>query len=327
MWATGSWFRRATLKKLIKLPDLILGAVDNYTFHEISPFVLSLRQTRFAGHLCLFAGPRIGGATIRKLERLGVEVLRYRDQFPFVAEPHPRNVKALPEPIHVCNSRYFLYYDYLLKRGSEYRNVLITDVRDVVFQADPFAQKIGTAIHVAMENPDIPIGDCQWTAPWIVAAYGEEALERLKSAPMSCSGTTMGPVSAMKRYLKAMLEQIARMKSADAYLDQAAHNRLLHDGKLEPVRRLENFRGPILTVGSEPRYRLNDRGAVVNRDGSVIAVVHQYDRHDELARMFEAKVRPSPVRRLAAKAGFRLRKRIEWLPGAPRRIWARICAA
>jgi hypothetical protein len=156
--------------------------------------------------------------------------------------------------------------------------VLITDVRDVVFQADPFDSAVDDRMAVAMENPGIPIGKCPWTGPWVVTAYGEDVLERIGGGPMSCSGTTIAPVRPMMTYLRAMLDQIASMRSADAYLDQAAHNLLLHDGKIGPFERLENFRGPILTVGSEPHYRLDDQDRLVNRDGSVIAVVHQYDR-------------------------------------------------
>jgi hypothetical protein len=191
--------------------------------------------------------------------------------------------------------------------------VLITDVRDVVFQADPFDSAVDDRMAVAMENPGIPIGKCPWTGPWVVTAYGEDVLERIGGGPMSCSGTTIAPVRPMMTYLRAMLDQIASMRSADAYLDQAAHNLLLHDGKIGPFERLENFRGPILTVGSEPRYRLDAQDRLVNRDGSVIADVHQYDRHPELVRIIERRIRPNPLRRLSARLRSRAAKRMQWL--------------
>ena len=292
------------------MDDLILGAVDGYDFYEVEPFLVSLRQTDFAGRLVLFAGPGISARTCRKMVRLGAEVLRFTDRFPFVADPHPDNVKRLPTPIHICNSRYFLYYDYLLKHGSRFRNVLITDVRDVVFQRNPFDFDVADSICVAMENSDIPIRKCPWTAPWVIAAFGQDRLEEIGDKEMSCSGTTLAPVPLMKRYLRAMLGEIAVMNSADAYLDQAAHNVLLHRGAIEPAQRLSNFEGPILTIGSETRYWLNEARELVNRDGSVIAVVHQYDRHAELARIVDARTRPSKIRRIAARTAFRFKKRL-----------------
>jgi hypothetical protein len=303
--------------------DLILGAVDHYTFYEIAPFLLSLRQTDYRGHICLFAGPAVSKSTRTRIERLGAEVISIREDFPFVADPHPDNARRLEAPIHICNYRYFLYYDYLLKRGSRFRNVLITDVRDVAFQKNPFDFDIGDAIHVAMESPDLPIGACSWTGPWVVIAYGDDMLERIRDRPMSCSGTTLAPVPLMEQYLRALLDEISTMNSVGAYLDQAAHNVLLHERRLEPVRRLNNFEGPILTVGSERSYLLNENKQLVNRDGSTIAVVHQYDRHPELLAIFEEKIRPSGWHRLAAKAWFRLRKRIQSLPNLCKRAHAR----
>ena len=183
--------------------------------------------------------------------------------------------------------------------------MLITDVKDVVFQRDPFGFAVGDRIHVAMENADIPVGSCPWTSHWILAGYPAEVLERLKDEEMSCAGTTLAPVPLMMRYLELMLAEISRMRDAYECADQAAHNLLLHEGKLEPVNRLRNFEGPILTVGTEPRYQLNDDRELVNRDGSAIAVVHQYDRHAELVRIYEEKAIPSASRRWVSKAAFR----------------------
>jgi hypothetical protein len=284
-------------------PNLILGTADGYAFRQVALFIRTLKQTRTTAHVCLFLGPNIREATANKIESFGIEVIRYSDRFPFLEAPHPQNLKSFREPVHVCNYRYFLYYDYLLKAGGSFINVLLTDVRDVVFQRDPFDFPVKKdAIHVAMERSDIPIGACPWTAPWVRRAYGEETLKRVAQSEMSCSGTTLGPVAPMKRYLEAMLAEIARMKTAEAYLDQPAHNVLLLGGKLDPVERLYNFSGPILTAGSERTFHFDGQGQLVNNDGSVINMVHQYDRHDRLVRIFEKKAYPSIVERTFARA-------------------------
>lgn len=289
-------------------PNLVLGAVDNYGFHEIAPFLVSLQRTTFDGHVCLFAGPGTSAATVRRVRERNVEVVRFSARFPFLPHPLPADVKEPRGPVHICNARYFLYYDYLQRFGDRFSNVLITDVRDVFFQRDPFDFAIRDSVHVAMENPAIPIGKCPWTAPWIATAFGEDTLRKLEDKPMSCSGTTLAPVESMKRYLKAMLEEIAAMERADAYLDQAAHNRLLHSGKLAPMTLLENFDGPILTVGSEPKYALNDAGELINRDGSIVALVHQYDRHPELAGIVRARTRAGGLRGILESASFLARR-------------------
>jgi hypothetical protein len=279
--------------------DLILGIVDYYDFHEIRPFLVTLRHTDFAGHICLFAGPAISAGTERKIRDCAVQVVRYGREFPFIAEPHPALPVVRFEPRHIYNFRHYLYLDYLLKRGERFRNVLVTDVRDVVFQRDPFGFPVADCIHVAMENPDIPIGACPWTSSWIKEAYPVDVLERLSDEELSCAGTTVAPVALMKRYLRLMIEELATMKYAHEHADQPAHNVLLHSGKLDPLVKLSNFAGPILTVGSEPHYLFNEQGLLVNRDGSAVALIHQYDRHPELRRLFERKALPSTWRRVA----------------------------
>jgi hypothetical protein len=313
MSAGLSWTRSVDLSpsdlEAAEPQDLILGTVENYDFYEFRRFLISLRRTNFRGHVCLFVGPGISRRTIARIRDYDVEVVPYRSKFPFVADPHPDAPKSLPEPIYVFNYRHFLYCDYLLKRGGKFRNVLITDVKDVVFQRDPFDFVVGDRIHLAMENPDIPVGSCPWTSQWILAGYPPEVLERLKDDELSCAGTTLAPVPRMMRYLELMLAEIVGMKDAYECADQAAHNLLLHERKLEPVNRLRNFEGPVLTVGTEPRYELSDEGDLVNRDGSVIAVVHQYDRHPQLVRIYEEKAVPSAWRRWGSNAAFRLKRR------------------
>ena len=289
-----------------------MGIVENYDFYELEPFFATLRQTRFDGRLCIFAGPNITERTMRRMAGYGAEVIPYGSSFPFIAEPHPKSPTFLPEPIYIFNYRHFLYYDYLLKHPVEFENVLLTDVRDVVFQKDPFDPAIGGRLHVAMENKNIPIGECYYTRSWLLAGYGPPVLERLHESELSCAGTTLGPAPLIIRYLELMLAQVVAMKDAYDCADQAAHNLLLHDGSLEPVTRLYNFEGPILTVGTEPAYRLDDRGRLLNRDGSVIALVHQYDRHAELARLVDRRVRPGAFRRVATAFIFKWKKRIGW---------------
>jgi hypothetical protein len=293
--------------------DLILGTVEHYDFYEFRQFLISLRQTNFRGHICLFVGPGISRGTVRKIRQHGVEMVPYSGAFPFVADPHADAPKWLADPIHIFNYRHFLYYDYLLKHGRKFRDVLLTDVRDVVFQHDPFDFPVSDRIHVAMENPDIPVGACPWTSQWLLAGYAPEVLERLKDKEMSCAGTTLGPAPHIMRYLDLMLAEIAGMKDAFTCADQAAHNVLLYEGKLNPVEKLRNFEGPILTVGSEPRYELNENNELVNRDGSRIAIIHQYDRHPRLLRLFEKRTMPSVWRRLASKVAFGFKRRMRSL--------------
>ena len=293
--------------------DLILRIINNYTFYEISPIILTLRKTSFEGHVCLFAGENTNFVTLTFLRLLGVEVIRYKENFPFVSDPHLSNFKSLPDPIYIYNYRHYLYLDYLLKSGSKFRNVLITDIRDVVFQSSPFDFNVQKRVHVAMENVDVPIGACPWNSRWIVSGFGDGALDAVRDAEVSCAGTTIAPLREMERYLTTMLAKIQQMADAYECADQAAHNLLLHEGRLGSVIQLYNFKGPVLTVGTETSHRQNERCSLLNEDGTIINLIHQYDRHPELVRHFEIEAWPSSFLRFWAKAFDWFERRSIWL--------------
>jgi hypothetical protein len=275
------------------MTNLILGIIDNYTYHDISIFLLSLKAVNYDGHVCLFAGPNIEPRTIRRINELGIEVISYKKDFPFIADPHPDNFGDLPKPIHIYNFRHYLYYDYLLRHHRKFSNVLITDVKDVVFQKDPFGFGIEQKIYVAVENPEIRISGNPWTAKWILKGYDEATLSSLNDKEVICAGTTLAPTPLMMGYLKRLITEFFRVKNAYKCADQAMHNVIIHTEQVQPFHRCYNFHGPMLTLDTQADYLLNGAKELVNKDGSVVPIVHQYDRHPELLDAFVRKHKAS----------------------------------
>lgn len=271
------------------MQNLILGIIDNYKFEQISNFLFSLKSVSGNEHPCLFAGPGMGAATVRRIEKLGVEVIRYKKDFPFIPKPHPDNFKSLPQKIHIYNFRHFLYYDYLLKNGDKFQHVLLTDVKDVFFQRNPFDFGMKHSLHVAVENTAIPIKDCECTSKWIRRGYGMTVLDEMKEKEVICAGTTLAPTAIMKAYLQRLIREFAAVKNVFNCADQALHNVLIYRNEIGPVVKCYNFKGPILTVGTERNYLLNQQGELINENGDVVPIVHQYDRHEELVRLLQAK--------------------------------------
>jgi hypothetical protein len=87
-----------------------------------------------------------------------------------------------------------------------------------------------------------------------------------------------------------MVEQLLVLPTAD-FLgpDQAAHNYLLYHGYLPCCQRLENGTSALLTLSARSSVDLDESGIVLNVDGSVPTIVHQFDRHPELARRIRAR--------------------------------------
>jgi hypothetical protein len=140
-----------------------------------------------------------------------------------------------------------------------------------------------------MEGPTI--GQCEVNSEWIRASYGSDVLEAMSGAPLSCAGVTIGTYAAMRDYLSAMVEQLLVLPCAD-WLgpDQAAHNYLLSQGSLPPCQELENGSSALLTAAARSSFDLDESGIVLNADGSVPTIVHQFDRHPELERRIRSRL-------------------------------------
>lgn len=279
--------------------NLILTLSDGYYYYDVSRFVESLKKVGFTGHLCVFVGPLTKQITIRQLQAEGVETVLYQNTFPFIDRPHAANFQVLPHPIHIWNFRHFMYYNYLLEHAGEYDNVLLTDIRDVVFQRDPFSFDTGGMLNVAMEDRRIPLRSTPSNSNWILKGYGPEVLDEIGDFPVSCAGTTLGPSPVIKAYLHTLLTEICAIRDVLHCADQAIHNVLLDRGLLEPVRKLQNEDGPILTIGTlalNTTFKLDAEGYVLNEAGHRTHIIHQYDRHPQLLTIVDKIAYSNPLR-------------------------------
>lgn len=189
------------------------------------------------------------------------------------------NIASYP---HV--GRFFEYFKVIQARPIA-QKILLSDIRDVVFQASPLEGEI-KGLYVGMENPSIKLKDERYNAEWIQDAYGAEVLEQMQAAQISCSGVTYGDRAAMLSYINTMIEefmQIPYSVMSNRIYDQAMHNKLLYDNRINQVNLCQPFQSAIVTLGLYPEEQILMRdGKIVNRDGSVIAIVHQYDRFEKL---------------------------------------------
>ena len=194
--------------------------------------------------------------------------------------------------------------------------VLITDVRDVFFQHDPFGPGTPevTGLQVYEEHPSSRTD--HWLVDWPI---GECKGVHLKE-PMLCSGTTIGTRDAIMAYLDAMYEEMKRWlrdpkcRFKTLADDQSIHNWLFYNGDLKDAVAVKHREGVVNTVGfegdkvfrdNEKRFKdqgvrdpheqplpgatngtwissefglTNEDGELTNLDGTISPVVHQYDR-------------------------------------------------
>lgn len=251
--------------------DVVLGYATGYDAADIAPFVRSLRSV-FSGPAALVVDPRDDVRAL--LNEVGVEAVA-----PLCVDgwsPHPVMKR-------------FAAFDHLLSRWPGVGGVLITDVRDVVFQAPPF-EPSPARLQVFVEA-DQPLGRHHFNMKYLTALAGADVARQLAAAPCLCVGTVMGPREAMMRFCRLVLTLAATPRSeiGGAFgADQAACNLAAHLGLME-MDVVPNY-GRVATLGLTPADRLGlVDGRIVNPDGTRSPIVHQYDRHPALLQAVHAR--------------------------------------
>jgi hypothetical protein len=301
--------------------DVILATAEGYEWATLEPFVETLRSTTFDGDVVLFAA-KMDDATRARLEDAGIEVVRARrsrferliagfDSSPrlgsrlrwppgrsFLGAVGARTLDPTDGAAHAASilappeiARYFWYRAHLLEHRARYRNVMLSDARDVVFRGDPFAFVVGDSVHFFLESEDVRIGDSSFNRSWLETAYGDELLEELRDQPISCSGVTIGSSEGVRAYLEVMVSELSRLKRHVHGIDQGVHNVVVHRGLVPGSRLVPNLDGVVLTLG---KMSASAATRVLEERRDEVRVIHQYDRHPELAQDVTALARQAP---------------------------------
>lgn len=242
----------------------MLGYATGYGVAEIEAFVRSLRAV-YSGPAALFVSPEPEVAAF--LARHEVEALAPSPAGPWT-----------PQPVVAR----FADYARVLAERPGVRDVLLTDVRDVVFQAQPFEPRAaGLELFVEFENN--VLSDHGFQMKHLRAAVGADLADQLGDRRCICAGTILGPVDEVARACRVilMLGAIPRSAIGGGFgIDQASLAAAVGYG-LIPALIQDNYRR-IATVGLSLEGLRVVGGMIVNPDGGISPVVHQYDRHPKL---------------------------------------------
>jgi hypothetical protein len=305
--------------------QLILGTATGYGWPQVEGFARSLRKTDYAGEVVLLVSDSLRGADRGAMESHGITLVTLPS---LLTQRHPalrrvlhsfrlgilqqavgryfsapgaeqparllRGRRVLAEFQHIGCSRFLHYLAFLSAAPDRYQHVMLTDVRDLVFQANPFAYAPASGLLCALETQRETLSTQLTNARWLNYLYGPAAWQKFADCQVSCAGTTLGTTPDMLLYLARMAAEIARLTRrlvGQDGLDQAVHNFLLRSGRLPPAVLCANGTGPFATLHGEDLgiFPRSSTGLLLNNDGRPVPVVHQYDRHPEEARrLFQA---------------------------------------
>lgn len=282
---------------------LILGLISGLSLEQVKPFFLSLEKSEYGGDAVMFISD-LGMAAQTFLRSRRVQLVpfqkAYLKSFPAFAAGLPRIVlsrrrrplferQLAPAYMHPRCARYIFQQSFLQECGGGYSHVMLTDVRDVIFQSNPFAFEMPDGLCVFLEDRSRNIGSCEHNSRAMSQAFGRGTLSELGDKPIVSSGVTIGTTAAIREYL-ARVTGILCEKHDRRPLDRAVHNFLVYKQPPTKLHQFENSSGPVLTMGGlDPaRLRFNDRGQITTPNGHAFNILHQFDRHRELTQKLTA---------------------------------------
>ena len=94
--------------------------------------------------------------------------------------------------ISLNNYRFLFYLKYLEDNPGKYENVMLTDIRDVVFQKNIFDDIVENRIYYFLEDASEVFRSSQMNYRWCLYANGEEVTNKIIDENVSCAGITLG---------------------------------------------------------------------------------------------------------------------------------------
>ena len=255
--------------------NLVMGCATGYDWYKLEPFINSFQANSKDADLVLFVD-NISEFTYNRLNGGGTKLL-----------PIPAELRQ----VHIVNSRWALYDKFLDARGDNYNQVLLTDLRDVIFQGDVFEKYSRLQNFLGYETEGMTIKNSfeHCTYDWLTNLFGVGEAEKLGGKKIICAGTVLATVDAMKILLQKMIEMVGT--STRLGDDQGTFNYLVYENKLdiENIIEIDCHSGNIFTTAvfhwTHPVEVADDK--ILREDGGVPELVHQYDRQPVLVQLVD----------------------------------------
>ena len=285
-WRILEKYEEEYFPELYNKKDLVIGAAINTPIESVMTFLKSFKKYNTSADIFLLVEKEISEENRISIKNAGANLI-FTTLTDFLNTP-------------INNLRYLKFYEFLKEHGDEYKNVLISDIRDVYFQSDPFLNIEKNSIFFAQEEENKTINDDKrFNSRWIEQTYGKEILEKIGNEKITCCGTLLGSSSNCLSYLKFMNDEIVRfyrdkIPSFNDMLDTPIHTYLYYI-KPEILRNPQiktngDLFGTVgITVKEFPEKILIKEGKI-EVNGKKSPIIHQYDRSEWLTSFIKNNI-------------------------------------
>jgi hypothetical protein len=263
----------------IEKKNLLIGAVRNYNWSIIEPFFESFKKAGFKNCDFVVYFDGMNEFTINKIKSYGV--ITYKIQ-----------KKYKKKRIIYC--RWKIYEEFLKDKGDKYNLVFTADFRDVFFQKDVFQYYDFNKSYLGIAIEDGFLSE-RISKMWLISAYGENLYKTLRHKRIICIGTVWGTVDKFTELSRIMWKKLNSKWALrnKIVFEQALFTYLIYYAKLfhDCLIKSDNKNGFVMTIGltNKTDIRLDNEKNVLNGEGKIAAVIHQYDRKDFIVRIVKNK--------------------------------------
>ena len=259
--------------------NLIIGAITNYSWEKVRNFFISLIKVGFKNCDLVFFVGNMTESAIKKIKQCGVIIYNI-----------PKKLMDMKAAIH--NMRFKIYEDFLTENKDKYNMVFTTDVGDSIFQNDVFQYfNYNKSFFVAFyEDPIIK----QWplNIKWVKFYCGQEGLKAIGHNRILCSGSILATADKFTEFCHSLWKAIEEKNAYDFIAEQGYLNCFIQYYKyFNDCVIISDNHGPVMTIALSLRSRLvlDKDDNLLNYDGKIASVVHQYNRKPDIVEKFAKK--------------------------------------
>lgn len=275
-----------------KKDDLVIGAIIGYHYIDIEPWVVSLERSGFSGRKVLLIYGNLA-------------------DIPEQLHNIKSNIDCIPMPTlqpvqNICVERFGGIWNFLNTNSNDYRFIIATDVKDVIFQNDPsqFMDNYDSSLErIFASSEDITYEHEDWGKKNLISSFGMGVYSRLKDKEIMNAGVIVGTHKIFSDLIWHVANQclLFQLKNETQYVaggggpDQAAYNmqlRLINHyiertvfmnhsesiscqaGTTKDPTKISKYRQFLKSY--EPSW--NGSYFIDGGTGKLFTIIHQYDR-------------------------------------------------
>ena len=270
----------------VEAADLAIGMAQGVHELHLAVFIKSLRQFSNCT-IILFIDINMTSKSRVLCERYNVTVVMYD---PKKIEP------AFIRNFHPSTYRWFLMHQFLKKSTVPFKRILLADIRDTAFQADPFSIVDDQGLYVFAEGKRFK--EDGHTTSWVSDCFGTATADSFSEKWIICSGISIGTADAVGQYLELMVSTMSTPSFVECErngVDQGAHNVLVYTNQIPGLHLLSENDGYVAHMQNtlmyvqqdglldSPGFRLTVKpGWSKRQQDTSTRIVHQYDREIHL---------------------------------------------